>query len=1072
VLAALVILLTLPICAAAAALPLTPARSLDFDVEEGTWISLAVSPDGGTILFELLGDLYVMPVGGGPASAITHGMAFNSQPVFSPDGARIAFVSDRSGAENVWTAGRDGSDATQITHNAGPDEFVSPVWSADGKAVFVSLYRSDRNAAELWRYSVTGADPGQEYTKGAFSALGAAPSPDGRYLYYAAHTGPLFEDDVTLPMWSIRRRELASGRDEAVVTNQGSAMRPVLSPEGHRLVYGARVEGRTELRVRDLESGADTLLILPVQRDVQEALPTRDLLPGYAFTPDGSALLVSFGGKIQRVDMATGRAAIVPFSAHIARPIGPSLRLAIGQDSGPVRSRLIQDPALSPDGAQATFSALGRIYVMDLKSGVSHSLAPAGAPQFMPSWSPDGRSILYVTWTAAEGGRIWRASAGGETPPQPLTPAGPFYTDPVLAPDGHEVLALRSSNYERMHAYMEPVFTGRAFGALRQADLVAIPASRGAARIIASGLMSGPPQVADKPGQVYLLFDDGLNAVALDGSGRKAVLQVVGPGYYFLEKPEPADDMRISPDGKWVLVQHVQQLHLIAMPPDGAPAPTIDLSAPSLAHRRLTSVGADFFGWADHGRAVAWTLGSHIYRRPLSAITLDPPGAARAGDRPVAGQGGVEAFDADIEVPRDTPHGALILRGGTAITMRGDEVIENADIVVKDNRIVAVGRRGQTPAPAGALIRDITGLFVMPGLIDVHDHWACVRRGVLDMSNWCFLATLAYGVTSGLDPSTLTIDMLAYQDLIDAGLALGPRVYSTGVAVFSFNRFASEEETYGVLSRYRRDYHLQNLKEYRTGDREVREWVAMAAKDLELMPTTEGALDMKLDLTQVIDGFAGNEHSLSAAPLYGDVVQLFARTRDSYTLTLQISHGGPPAMNDFIARETPLNDPKISRFYPPYMREKLFSRVPWVDSSEAFYPAVAEGAAKVQRAGGLVGVGSHGNIPGLGYHWELQAYAAGGMTPREVLHAATIGSAETIGRQNDVGSLEPGKFADLIILTRNPLANVANTLSLSQVMKNGRLYDADTLDEIWPLRAALAPPWFHDEDPTVTPRAH
>ena len=154
----------------------------------------------------------------------------------------------------------------------------------------------------------------------------------------------------------------------------------------------------------------------------------------------------------------------------------------------------------------------------------------------------------------------------------------------------------------------------------------------------------------------------------------------------------------------------------------------------------------------------------------------------------------------------------------------------------------------------------------------------------------------------------------------------------------------------------------------------------------------------------------------------------------------------------------------------PYMRERLFSRAPWVDPSEEDYPAVAEGAAEVQRAGGLVGVGSHGNVPGLGYHWELQAYAAGGMTPREVLHAATLGSAETIGRQKDLGSLEPGKLADLIILERNPLENVANTLSIDQVMKNGRLYDADTLAELWPRRTAPPRLWFREDEPPTDPR--
>ena len=134
-------------------------------------------------------------------------------------------------------------------------------------------------------------------------------------------------------------------------------------------------------------------------------------------------------------------------------------------------------------------------------------------------------------------------------------------------------------------------------------------------------------------------------------------------------------------------------------PPAAKPATTVDLSEPGVVHRRLTSVGADFFGWTDHGHAITWTLGSHIYRRPLGAVTLDPPGAGTAGDRPLAGKGGVESFDADIAVPRDTPRAVLVLRGATAITMRGDEVIEDADIVVRTTASSRSDRATRLPSP-------------------------------------------------------------------------------------------------------------------------------------------------------------------------------------------------------------------------------------------------------------------------------------------------------------------------------------------------------------------------------------
>jgi len=239
----------------------------------------------------------------------------------------------------------------------------------------------------------------------------------------------------------------------------------------------------------------------------------------------------------------------------------------------------------------------------------------------------------------------------------------------------------------------------------------------------------------------------------------------------------------------------------------------------------------------------------------------------------------------------------------------------------------------------------------------------------------------------------------------------------------------------------------------------------MAAQELGMQPTCEGALDMKLDLTQIMDGFPGNEHALTAAPLYRDVVELLVQTRVSYTPTLQISHGGPPAQNFFIERDLPQDDAKMRHFSPPQLAEKKFARRHWYAADEYYYGAIAREAAKVQRAGGLVAVGAHGEVPGLSTHWEMQAYAAGGMAPHEVLHAATIGSAETIGRQDEIGSLAPGKFADLVILDANPLDDIRNTLAISQVMKNGRLYDAATLDQVYPQQRALAPQWFaHERD--------
>ena len=1044
-------------------LPMTPSRTLSFETDEATWLSLDVSPDGRSIVFDMLGDLYLMPAGGGEARAISTGMAFDSQPTFSPDGAFLAFVSDRSGAENLWIAKADGSGARQVTDNVSAHEFVSPAWSADGAKLYASFSRADRNAVELWRYPAEGGK-GEELTGHKHNALGARTSPDGKSLYYAARTGPAFEDDVVLPLWSIHRRDLVTGADETLIANQGGAMRPTPSPDGRWLAYVARNDGRSALRLRDLSTGEDRLLMAPVTRDAQEATASRDLAPGFAFTPDSTAVVIAIDGRIRRITVRGGSVTPVPFKAEVVLPLGPLLRQQLTEETGPVRARLIQAPVQSPDGRRLAFSALGRIYLMDLEAGARpHRLTSAGPPEFMPTWSQDGRNLAYVTWTAAGGGGVWRANTTGPARPRRVSQVRAFYTNPAFTPDGGGLVALRSSAYDRLHTAQEPLWTGRTFGPLRQAELVRIPARGGPDKVLASGRMSGDPHFADDPAFVHVNTDAGLERVAMDGSGRRLELKVEGPGYYFLEDPVAVDEIRLSPDGSMALIQHNQQLHLLKRP-TGAPEKVVDLASPSVDHRRLTGVGADFFGWADGGRVVTWAVGSTFYRRPLSSITLEPAGVpATNGERPQVGQGGVEGFQAVVNAPRDAPIGSVVLRGATVVTMRGDEVLADADVVVAGDRIVSIGPRGQARIPAGAEIRDLRGRWIIPGLIDVHDHFGEIRRGVLEFDDWGLEATLAWGVTTALDPSTLSIDMLAYQDLIDSGEMLGPRLYSTATAIFSYNEIDSRDEARDLVSRYVDHYRTRNLKLYRTGNRAQRQLLMMAASDLGAMPVAEGALDAKLDLSQVIDGISGNEHSLAIAPLSRDVVELIARSGSSYDLTLQISHGGPPAGAAFIIRDRPHDDAKVTRFYPHFIRDKLFTRARWVADQEQFYPLAAAGAAAIQNAGGVVAVGSHGNYPGIGYHWELQAMAAGGMSPRQVLQAATMGSAQTIGRDGELGSLEPGKFADLLVLTRDPLADVANASAIDQVMKNGRLYDAATLEEVWPRRRPRGPRWWEAE---------
>ncbi len=1083
-------------------LPLEPTRTIEFTTDEGTWLSLDVAPDGQTLVFELLGDLYTLPLSGGEAKRITSGMAFDSQPRFSPDGQWIAFLSDRDGAENVWIAKPDGTEPKKLSKEE-QAEFASPAWTRDGNYVIAS--RSGGIATfELWMYHVQGGG-GVQITKAKptpttpnsqrHNAVGVVVSPDGRYLFYARKSGG-FQYNANFPLWQIARRDLITGDEDVLTQSPGSAVRPLLSPDGKLLLYGTRYETQTGLRVRDLSTGEDRWLFYPIQRDDQESRFTRDLLPGYAFTPDGREIITTFSGKLQRVSLANGEAREIPFTAQVSQELGPQLHFPFRLDEGPVRARILQDPSQSPDGKRLAFSALTHVYVMDLPAaagqptGTPRRLTTGSAREFQPAWSPDGQWLAYLTWTPA-GGHIWKMRADGSGPSQPLTRTAAFYSDPVWSPDGTRIVALRGSAYMRDESPAE-------FGGPNvPMDLIWLPAEGGDASLVMPARGLGKPHFTREMDRIYVydygLYNEegrGLLSVRYDGTDRREHIRVTGKGLYANEKPVEAFDLRLSPDGHWALATVQNQLYLAAVPQVGGSAPTVDVNKGSVPVKKLTEVGADYFQWADDGQMLTWAVGSTYFRQPLSTVKFEEKKKEeekeKKAEEKADGNGQeekkeeakkeekkeepspAEKIEVVVERPRHTPSGTIVLRGARAITMKGDEVIENTDIVVKDNRIEGVGRRGRVAIPAGARVFDVSGKTVVPGFIDTHAHWFEIRKGILDTQNWSFLANLAYGVTAGLDVQTMTNDMFAYQDLVETGDILGPRAYSTGPGIFSDNDFKSLEDAKGVLRKYKEHYRTRNLKSYVVGNRKQRQFVAQASKELEMMPTTEGALDLKLDLTHALDGFNGNEHSIPLTPVYKDVVEMFARSGIGYTPTLIVNYGGPFGEEFFYTSTEVHNDAKLSRFMPHHLVDAKTRRRQWFRPDEYNFPATARDAAKIIHAGGRVGIGSHGQLQGLGYHWELWMLAMGGATPMEVLRAATLHGAEIVGYAQDVGSLEPGKMADLVVLDKNPLENIHNTNSVRYVMKNGELFEGDTLKQLWPVEKELAPLWFWEDKPPST----
>lgn len=1132
--------LGLTLAAGADDLPLKPERSIAFETDAVTWLSLDVSPDGATLLIEAVGDLYTLPATGGAATRITEGMAFDSQPRYSPDGTRIAFVSDRDGGEDVWIAAADGSDARNLTRAGSLVEFASPAWAPDGTHIVVSRTRWGLGTFELWAYHVDGgagvritqAKPTSDApVRDRANALGAVYSPDGRHLYYASKTGG-FGYNLRLPLWQIARRDLIEGAEDILTQAQGSAMRPLLSPDGGTLVYATRHGDASALRLKDLTTGEERWLAWPAQRDEQESRFTRDLFPGYAFTPDGASVFYTADGGIRRVDVASGAVSQVPFTLKVDQDLGPSLHTPHRLGVGPVKARLARGLAPSPDGERIAFSALSMLHVYTLADGAVRAVTAPDVAAYQPAWSPDGRWLAYVTWSR-RGGHIWRVRTNGRGAPQRLTERAAFYAEPAWSPDGGRIVARRAAVSERRQREWD-------FGPVVGADVVWLPAQGGAARVVLPARNARQPHFGPEEDRIYLHQSPGpfvregsssLTSVRFDGTDRRVHFGFKGPGLYNAEGDVPAETVALSPDGRHVLAIHANQLYVAKLLNRALANIQTSVGKPAVPLARITDVGADEAAWSPDGATVHWSVGNHLYRRPLASIEFkrdeddsgpngvedgaaggDPDGARAAGadgaDDPAPG-GGASPLDAvdddadggdaadpadgdaaqagkplaedheavtghpvEVYLPRHEPEGSLALTGATVLSMAGAPdgaaglapPIRDAVVLIDGDRIAAVGRRGDVAIPDSAQVMDVGGHFVVPGYVDTHAHFR-VMRDVLDHDNWSFLANLAYGVTTGLDVQPSTVDILAYQDLIDAGVVRGPRALSTGPGIFNDNRFRSLAHARAVLSRYKDHYRVRNLKAYIAGNRKQRQWLVQAAKGLRLMATTEGSLDMKLNITHIIDGFSGNEHNFPVLDLHPDIVRLTARSGLAYTPTLLVAYGGPAAETHYFVHESPRHDAKLNRFTPGPVVAARTSRGPWAHPDEHVYPRIAAQAAKIARAGGRVGVGSHGQLQGLGFHWELWALASGGMTAAEALLAATRHGAEMIGVAGDIGSVAAGKLADLVILRADPLADIRNSDDIAYVVKNGEVFVGDTLDQVWPTPAPLPEQWWWGAGP-------
>ena len=502
-----------------------------------------------------------------------------------------------------------------------------------------------------------------------------------------------------------------------------------------------------------------------------------------------------------------------------------------------------------------------------------------------------------------------------------------------------------------------------------------------------------------------------------------------------------SSDMVPSPDGRWIAFRLWQNLYITPTPDDSEFQIDLDKGLPAEV-KKISQYDGRFPRWRN-ATTLEFTNGQQYFAYDTAT-------------------GDMESVEIGLSLPRDIPSGSVALRGARIITVNGGEVIENGTLIVEGRRITCVGKRRQCDTSNVDRIIDVRGKTIMPGLIDLHAHYSSDRFDLIPLQRSSSASMLAWGVTTTHDAASRPV-AFSLGEFIEAGRIVGPRTFNSGMPLFDWEDTMRINSLQDARDFVQRESNLGSLlmKSYQLATRTKRQMTIEAARETGIGVTAE-ANHLHHALGFALDGHTGMEHSLQYMPIYSDVAKFFGKLGFVYSPQPFLQGYMHLTSADYWTTQADLwNEPRARRWVPwqKLATRKTHDGRPRHEFSD---PVIVKGAKEIVEQGGFAVIGGHGEVAGASTQWDAWAYAEA-MEPMQVVETATLSGAYFLGLEQDLGSIEVGKIADLLVLNSNPLDDIRSTADIQYVMHDGRLSSPETLDEVWPDERPYGPmPWLDE----------